>query len=414
MARTIGRWWLPAMAALSLIAFPIHAQSSDAQAPAESETVSTEVEPAEEARDDEAPAAVTESEAKEAEEAGEAVREGGDATSTVSEPKRVEGTDAPPPQRANIFDQAIRMAQERTVKIYGAGIALEHGYATGTIISADGRILTAHGLYVTGDRIRVVLPNGQVHMAQVERQSEAAQIVLLKIDAQTPDYFPVLSRPIVDQGDWVLAVGNPFKVADGDEPMSVNLGVLSMRARVDTKRRAADMEILTDIYLIDAITSNPGAPGGALVTVDGRLAGVVGKMLESASTNTRINYAIPNDVIRQFLDGELDEEALAAEAQATRELDFGFELFRLPGPRAAAYVDRITRTGPARRAGLRRDDMILSINGEQVYTIRDYDRIVSRLNPEREAIFVIKRREGDHDALAVVRITPNPVEKEEQ
>lgn len=312
---------------------------------------------------------------------------------------------------ANIFDRAIEYAQARTVKIFGAGIAMEHGYATGILVSPNGRILAAHGLWVGGDRIRVVLPNGRMHMAEVVRQSEAAQIVLLQIDAQTPDFFHVVSRRLVDQGDWVLAVGNPFRVADQDEELSVNLGIISMRARIDTKRRAADMEIRTDIYLIDAITSNPGAPGGALMTADGRLAGMVGKIMESASTNTRINYAIPNDVLRQFLDGELDEAALAGDINADRELDFGFQLFRLPGPRAAAYIDRITRTGPARRAGLRRDDMILSINGEQIYTISDYDRVVSRLNPEANAVFVLKRRVDDSDELVVVQMRPVVVER---
>ncbi len=307
----------------------------------------------------------------------------------------------------NIFHDAIAAAQRRTVKIYGAGIALEHGYATGIIVSDDGLILTAHGLYVTGDRIRIVLYDGSVHQARLVRQSDGLQTVLLRIDASTPHYFDVPEQPIALTGDWVLAVNNAFKVADGDEPLSASVGVISMRAAVGIRRRAHELEIASDVLLIDAITSNPGAPGGALVTADGRLAGMVGKIVESASTRTRLNYAIPSDVLRQFLDDTYEEPQSPIAAEDGAEgVDLGLRIFRLPGRQAQAYVDAVRRRSPAARAGLRSDDLILSINGQQIYTIDDYDRVVELLPPGEEVTFVLKREVGGRDALVVARFTP--------
>lgn len=314
----------------------------------------------------------------------------------------------------NIFHDAIRSAQHRTVKIYGAGIAREHGYATGIIVSPDGDILTAHGLYVTGQRIRIVLHDGSVHQAEVVRQSEGLQTVLLSIDADTPDYFEVGEDKITDRGDWVLAVNNAFKVADGEEPLSASVGVVSMRAAVGIKRRTQDLEIASDVLLVDTITSNPGAPGGALVTPGGELAGMVGKIVESATTNTRLNYAIPADVLREFLDGTYEEpEDLLAEAEAAPSADLGLRIFRMPGRRAQAYVDAVRRRSPAARAGIRSDDLILSINGEQIYTIDDYDRVTETLLPDEQVTFVLRREVDGRDALIVARFKPEAAEDDQ-
>jgi serine protease Do len=317
----------------------------------------------------------------------------------------------------NLFGKAIDYAQRRCVKIYGAGIAKEHGYATGIIVSDSGLVLTAFGLYVSGERpIRVVMPDGKEHLAQVVRRSDRIQTVLLQLkdgdgvtDVKTTEYFEVpASAEVVARGDWVIAIGNPFKVATDDEPLSANLGVVSMRADVDTKKKAQDQDIGADILMIDAITSNPGAPGGALVTVDGRLAGMVGKVIESASTNTRINYAIPSDILRKFLDDELLEEPVDTE-QSNKKPFIGLRLFELPGNRAQAYIDRVRRRSPAAKAGLQRDDLILAIGDVQVYSIRDYEELFPKLVPGEEVPFVIKRK----DEILVVNVTPEEADEDE-
>lgn len=332
-------------------------------------------------------------------------------------PAAIKASDDKPLVNPNIFGKAIDYAQRRCVKIYGAGIALEHGYATGIIVSDDGLILTAFGLYVSGEKpTRVVLPDGRQYQAEILRRSERIQTVLLKLKSdnegvpvRTTEYFEVSSEEgIAKRGDWVLAIGNPYKVATDQEPLSANLGVVSMRADVDTKKKAQDQDIGADILLIDAITSNPGAPGGALVTVDGKLAGMVGKVVESSSTNTRINYAIPSDILRKFLDDELLEEPINP-TEITGKATVGIRLFDLAGDRAQAYIDRVRRRSPADKAGLKRDDLILAIGDYVIYDIRDYEDALAKLAPGSEVPFVIKRK----DEILVVNITPDKEEEDE-
>jgi len=299
------------------------------------------------------------------------------------------------------FAKAIAYAQARTVKIYGAGIGREPGYASGIIISADGRILTAAGIYLSGERIQVVLPDGSLHRAKIVRRSQPLQTVLLQIDAKTPDHFELAAASVVRKGDWVLAVSNPFKVADGREPLSVNLGIVSLRTRLEAKRGTQDVPYEGDVLLIDAITSNPGAPGGALVTTSGELGAMIGRIIESKDTGTRLNYAVPADLLAKFVAGKLIDPKIVSPAPSGK-VETGIRLFTLGGKRAVAYVDRVVPNSPAAKAGLRPDDLILRIAGQTVHDIRAYETILKTLAPGKEVIFEIKRKQQ----LLSVPITP--------
>lgn len=287
------------------------------------------------------------------------------------------------------FAAAIDFAQQRTVKVYGAGIGHVAGYATGLIVSPEGDILTIQGVYLSSDHLRVGLPDGSIHPAKVIRRSLPLQTALLKIEAATPNYYELSKPAVVRKGDWVLAVSNAFKVADVREPLSVNLGVFSLRTRVEAKRGVQDVDFDGDAMIIDAIISNPGAGGGAVVTADGRLVGMIGKIIESKQTNTRLNYAVPVDQLKLFLDGQTPQ--LAAD-QPQQKATLGLRLFLLGGRRGPAYVDRVTPSGPAAQAGLRPDDLIVSIDGQVVRDLQDFQDKAERLTPGREVVLVIKRR----------------------
>ncbi|MEQ8787853.1 MAG: S1C family serine protease [Pirellulaceae bacterium] len=309
-------------------------------------------------------------------------------------------------QQPSAFAEAIEYAQQRTVKIYGAGIARVAGYATGILVSAEGDILTSQGVYLSSENLRVGLPDGSIHPAKVIRRSLPLQTALLKIDAPTPNHFDLAQPVEIKKGDWVLAVSNAFKVADGREPLSVNLGVFSLRTRVEAKRGVQDIDFDGDALLIDAITSNPGAAGGAVVTADGKLVGMIGKIIESKQTNTRLNYAVPTDQLALFLAGQTP---VVAVDQPPQKATLGLRLFMLGGRRGPAYVDRIAPGGAAARAGLRADDLIISINGQVVRDVDDFDEKINLLRPRVEAQMVVKRR----GQVLQIKITPDALEAPE-
>jgi serine protease Do len=304
------------------------------------------------------------------------------------------GLAAPLRAQESEFAAAIDYAQARMVKIYGAGIGRSPGYGTGLIVSSEGDILTAQGAHLAASSLRVTLPSGEMHLARVVRRSPSLQAALLKIDVATPHFFTLDKRSIAEPGDWILAVSNAFKVADGPEPLSVNVGVLTMRTRLDARRGVQDFPYDGDVLLIDAITSNPGAAGGAVISVDGQLVGMIGKVIEGKNTNTRLNYAVPTNLLNDFLAQPAGPLAAteAPPGDAEPPGDIGVRLFALGGRRAPAYVDRVLPESPAAAAGMKSDDLVISIDGKPVRNADDFKRLSSTLKAGQQVVVEVKRK----------------------
>ena len=293
------------------------------------------------------------------------------------------------------LQSTILKAQPAMVKVFGAKAGKVEGNATGFAVSPDGLILTSQGVFLDGKRVRVVLADGSSHTATVLKRDRDRQLALLKIEAEMPQWFELAEKPIVQQGDWVVAVCNAFKVADKAEPISATLGIVSLESEMEAKLTKRDYAFRGELFLIDAITSNPGAAGGAVLTTDGRLAGMVGKIINSSETNTRLNYAVPCNVLHAFVTGDTlaakDAEALKSSV-ANKEIgELGIQVFKLGGRKSPAYVDRVKRGSPAAEAGMKADDVIVSINGEKIASVKDFEDTVKTLAVGEEILLIYKR-----------------------
>lgn len=290
-------------------------------------------------------------------------------------PVVVSGQEANAVKEANPFERAIAESQSKLVKVYGGKLGREAGYATGMVVSANGEILTAAGAMLSTDSLRVVDSLGVEHSAKVVKRNAGWQLALLKIEAETPQHFDLKRSAEVSPGDWALVVSNAFRVGEGNEPLGVTLGVVSGKQRLDARRGFTGVELPGDVIFMDAITSNPGAAGGAVLKEDGTLLGMVGKLLEDKNSGARVNYAIPTEALGKFLQ-EMPEEMLADDGSKGPDLtgtsaerrELGIRVLAVGGTRGAAYVDRVIPGSEAAVAGVRPDDLVVSVNGK---TIRD-------------------------------------------
>jgi serine protease Do len=224
-------------------------------------------------------------------------------------------------------------------------------------------------------------------------------LALLKVDRPTPVHFDLAAPAEPRQGDWLLAVSNAFGVASGREPLSVTLGVLSLRTTLDARRGSQDFDYRGDALVLDSITSNPGAAGGAVVNAEGRLAGMLGRIIESRGTGTRLSYAVPTSLLAKFVADKIDAPAAANIAASA---DLGVRLFALSGPRAAAYIDRIIDGSPAAKAGLKPDDLVLEVGGQRVANVGDFNRIVRAFAADKPVDIKVKRK----NEIVEARLTP--------
>lgn len=311
----------------------------------------------------------------------------------------------------NTFASVIRIAQQRVVKIYGGGIGREHGYGSGVLISADGEIVTTLSVMLESPGMRVVLADGRRFPGKVVARDERRQLAFVKIDATDLPCFELREATPLKTGEWVLAAANPFKVAEGAEPVSVTIGIFAGRARLDARRRNQEIPFDGEILLTDVIVSSPGSAGGALVNLNGDLVGVIGKAAFSDLTNTWLNYALPVEEVAEFAraarDGTLNEKTpqvadgspttneSAAQSAATWKTanDLGIRLFTLGGRAKPAYVDSVRAATPAKAAGLRPNDLILAANGRKTASCDDFDTVLKSLAGAAELELVVKRGE---------------------
>jgi|GEM_PF-80926 len=297
------------------------------------------------------------------------------------------------PELSRGFATATKYAQSRVVKIYGAKVGQTPGYCSGLLVGDSGEILTANGTQLNGTRTRVVLADGTSHIASTIRRSRSKQLALLKIEMETPQFFDLQSNANGFKCQQVLAISNLFKIAGRTDPSSVMLGVVSLQTKLEAKRGNRPFPYEGDVLLLDCISSNPGAPGGAVVDAkSGKLVGMIGPNSESRSSGTKLNYAIPVNVLRSFTLGQQPNEVARAVVHENSAKPFlGIRLFRIGGKKSPAYVDRVQRNSPAAKARLRPDDVVLGMGDERIRTIEDYDSVFEKLVPGQRVELAIKR-----------------------
>jgi len=294
----------------------------------------------------------------------------------------------------NTTQRAFEAAAPAVVKLYGGGLGREHGYGTGTLVSADGKILTTLSLLTSRDRVRAVLADGRTFMARKTATDETRRLVLLKIDATDLPFLEMTDSTVLQPGMPVFALGNWFKVAEGQEQVSVTRGTFSMRMLLDARRLAQDYDYRGDALLFDAITSNPGAPGGPLVDLDGNCIGILGRIVEARATLTRINYALPAEQLTDFIGGKVAERRANDTTESAAQPYVGIRISRIGFRHVSPYVARVRRDSPAEKAGIKRDDLVLMVGDRRIANTRDYKEAIAATRPGDRVQFVIKRGES--------------------
>ena len=270
------------------------------------------------------------------------------------------------------FADVVSLTQPKVVKITGSGgfRGLE-AYQSGFLISDDGYILTVWSYVLDRGEVSVTLDDGQRFTGRLTGYDPRSEIAVLKIDATGLPFFnmdaPVQGRA----GTTILAFSNLFGVATGDEKVSVMQGHIAARTTLDARSGARESAYRGDVYIIDAITNNPGAAGGVVTDRHGELIGLIGKELKDSRSNMWMNFCIPVSTIAgTVLDIRSGKILLAAESTDTAPAEpmtaqlIGFQLVPDVVRRTPPFVDLVTPGSVAETAGIRPDDLVVEINGE--------------------------------------------------
>lgn len=279
-----------------------------------------------------------------------------------------------PAHASDALADAIRTAQRRVVKIYGAGGRSQmEAYQSGVLVSPAGHVLTAMSYVLDADEVTVVLDDGARTTATWVGGDPVLELAVLKLPPADDPYphYALPQSPALGVGDRVLAVSNLYGIAAGEEPASVLHGVVSAIAPLAAGRGRFQANYRGSVYVVDAHANNPGAAGGALVDWQGRLAGILGKELRSTLTGAWLNYALPVDGFVDSVDAIINQRSLEVAQielpppeEPLTATDLGLALVPNLLPRTPPYVDSVLPGSPAAAAGLEPDDLIVFVGAE--------------------------------------------------
>jgi serine protease Do len=285
--------------------------------------------------------------------------------------------DASPAAR---LQRAIEETQARIVKIYGAGgfRGLE-AYQSGMLVSPEGHILTAWSYVLDTDYITAVLDDGRKLEAKLVGADPRLEVAVLKVEGENLPFFDLAKAVSAEPGDRVLALSNAFGVAQGNERASVQQGVISVNSNLSARRGVFETPYRGRVYVVDAVTNNPGAAGGVLVSRRGELLGMLGKELKNSLNNTWLNYAVPIDELRASVDeiragrfvARTAEEGEKKPERAHQLANLGLLLVPDVLERTPPFVDGVAPQSPAMQAGLQPDDLIVLLGDRLIQSCKN-------------------------------------------
>ncbi|HWP90627.1 MAG TPA: DegQ family serine endoprotease [Thermodesulfobacteriota bacterium] len=245
----------------------------------------------------------------------------------------------------------------------------QRGLGSGFIISEDGYIITNNHVVEKANDIDVILENGEKYKAKVIGKDPKTDLALLKIDPKRR--LPAVgfgNSDLLEIGDWVVAIGNPFGLGH-----TVTAGIVS------AKGRSLGLGAYDDFIQTDAAI-NPGNSGGPLFNLDGQVVGVNTAIIAGGQG---IGFAIPSSMAKNVIEQLKDSGKVVRGwlgvlvQQITPEIA---ESMNFKEPKGALVAD-VTPGGPAEKAGIKRGDVIVEFNGNRINDMADLPKIVAATPP---------------------------------
>jgi serine protease Do len=290
-----------------------------------------------------------------------------------------------------IFDDFFRNffePRQRMVQSLGSGV----------LIDREGHVLTNQHVVARADRVKVALGDGREFDAELVGADPTNDLAVLRVltEEQLPFTPPGRSDDLM-VGEPVIAIGNPFGFSN-----SVTTGVIS----------ATDRSVLAEDHAFHGLLQtdaliNPGNSGGPLLNAEGRLIGINTAIYGGAQG---IGFAIPidvaNRVIRELLlYGEVHPVWLGLEFQ---NLDPALrEVMGLPNGLAGALVNRLHPGSPAAKAGVRRGDIVASLDGRAIKNAQQLFEMLEGVTSGQEIVLELYREGKLREVKATAEELPD-------
>jgi serine protease Do len=257
---------------------------------------------------------------------------------------------------------------------------------SGVIVSKDGYIVTNNHVIQGADKISVVLSrNKKEYPAQVIGKDPSTDLALLKIEAGDLPAIVFGNSDVLETGEWVLAVGNPFNLTS-----TVTAGIVSAKGR--------NINIVNNQFPIESFIQtdaaiNPGNSGGALVNLNGELVGINTAIASNTGSYSGYGFAIPANMVAKIVKDFIEFGSVQRGFPGMSTEDLSNATLQNQGMEGAegARVGSVIEDGPAAKAGIQVGDVVVKIDNRPVSNKAFYEEYLAYYRPGSKVKFTLMR-----------------------
>ena len=254
---------------------------------------------------------------------------------------------------------------------------------SGFFISQDGYIVTNNHVIEGAIEIQVVLEDGSTHDATLVGADAQTDLAVIRVESDKPFQYVEFSKETnLRKGDWVIALGNPFGFGG-----TATAGIVSAFGR----DQISDSPY-TDFMQIDA-SINKGNSGGPTFDLNGNVVGVNSVIWSPTGGSVGIGFAIPSDLAIRVTEQLIKHKRVSRGWLGVTIQDLTEEMAESQGLdlKEGAIVTQLLEDSPARKAGIKRGDIVVSLNGKKVKDATKLTRMVGALIANSKNKFVVVR-----------------------
>jgi len=261
----------------------------------------------------------------------------------------------------DFFDRFFK-SPRRSEKVSGVG--------SGFFISKDGYIITNNHVVKGAIKVTIITGDEKKYIAKIIGTDPKTDLALLKIKGKNHPYIELGDSDAIEIGEWVLAIGNPF-----NQDLTVTSGIISGK---DRRIGATDYED----YLQTDAAINRGNSGGPLINMDGKVVGINSIIIAPSGGSVGIGFAISSSMAKKVI-GDLRSKGRVIRGWlgvSIRQLDKD-EAKQFDYPMEGLLISQVESDSPAQKAGLKRNDFIIKLNGSQMKKGADLRLKIANANP---------------------------------
>ena len=276
----------------------------------------------------------------------------------------------------------------------GSYIPEQKASGSGVIISQDGFIVTNNHVVENADELTVTLNNKKTYTAKVIGRDPAYDLAVIKIDASNLPFLLYGNSDEVKIGQWVLALGYPLNLET-----TVTAGIISAKSRSLGLNKSTKTNSAVESFLQTDAAVNQGNSGGALINTNGMLIGINSAIASPTGYYSGYSYAIPVNIVKKVVDdlikyGNVQRGFLGvatANSYDIAEADKTKTNLKFSGD--GLVITEVSSNSAAADAGLKKGDIIKSINGTSVTLPSELQELVTRYKPS-DKITIVYARDG--------------------